>query len=347
MFATLDNFKTKKFHVKFIPSGKPRGQSNGGLPRGRGAALPLGQARGLYPGRSQEIKSRGFSLLEILIATVLGLLLCEVVLQNYQTAKNIYHAQTELAYLGENIRFVDLFLWQNITQAGFAGCRNISELNLHNHASGNFETVSDIYGYDSSHLPGYLLGKVVKGTDVIVVAKASADVTRIVSDVKKGETAIKVEKNPATEGNLFLLISDCKNADLFVAKNHLGKTINLVEGLSNGYGVQSASVGRFDEQAFFISNTARKDEKNRRIYGLYYSTNHGDKHELVSGVADMQVYYGIDNNLGVVNKYLRAKEITDLKLWNKVLSVRIELKTQGRLSLINRRTIYIKLRGRG
>jgi len=55
MFATLDNFKTKKFHVKFIPSGKPRGQSNGGLPRGRGAALPLGQARGSYPGRSQKI----------------------------------------------------------------------------------------------------------------------------------------------------------------------------------------------------------------------------------------------------------------------------------------------------
>jgi len=33
----------------------PRGQGNGGLPRARGAALPLGRAQGVCPGRSQKI----------------------------------------------------------------------------------------------------------------------------------------------------------------------------------------------------------------------------------------------------------------------------------------------------
>src|SRR3972149_9050090 len=115
-------------------------------------------------------KSRGFSLLEILIATVLGLLLIEIVLQNYQSAKNIYRVQTELAYLGENVRFADFFLWQNITQAGFAGCRNISALNLTNHTQKHFKEINDIQGYDSKNLPNYLKGKVLNGTDVIVIA---------------------------------------------------------------------------------------------------------------------------------------------------------------------------------
>ena len=291
-------------------------------------------------------KSRGFSLLEILIATVLGLLLIEIVLQNYQSAKNIYRAQTELAYLGENVRFADFFLRQNITQAGFAGCRNIFALNLRNHTDMDFRDFDAIHGYDSDHLPKYLLGKVVKGTDVVVITKINGDVTRIVNNVEKGARSIEAEQNPATEGNPYLLISDCKNADLFIAKNYLGKTIASKTKLDHAYGIGTV-VSRFEELAFFVSKTDRKDERNQRIYGMYYSIDRGDKRELIPGVTNMQIYYGIGNNLNVVNKYLRAYEVSDDKLWDKVLSIKIELKMQGRLSLINRRTIYIKLRGRG
>jgi HlyD family secretion protein len=45
----------KLMKFKFIPRGLPREQNNGGLPRGRSVALPLGQARGSYPVRSQKL----------------------------------------------------------------------------------------------------------------------------------------------------------------------------------------------------------------------------------------------------------------------------------------------------
>lgn len=47
--------KLLKKQFKFIPRGLPREQNDGGLPRWRSVALPLGQARGSYPGRSQKI----------------------------------------------------------------------------------------------------------------------------------------------------------------------------------------------------------------------------------------------------------------------------------------------------
>ena len=42
-------------YIKFIPRDLPRDKAHGGLPRGRSVALPLGRARGSYPGRSQKI----------------------------------------------------------------------------------------------------------------------------------------------------------------------------------------------------------------------------------------------------------------------------------------------------
>lgn len=291
---------------------------------------------------------RGFSLLEILVATVLGLLLFAIVLQNYLGAKNIYRAQTELAYSAENVRFADFVLWQNIMHAGFAGCRKISELNLNNHTTRYFKEFDAIRGYDSSNVPSYLHGKVVKGTDVVVIVRASSDVTRVARNVGIGATSIKVMQNPATEGNKFLLISDCKNADLFEADNYRGRTIHFKNALGNAYDIKSAEVGRFEELAFFISNTKRTDEKNKPIYGLYFSTNRGDKRELVPGISDMRIQYGIDTkNLGVVNKYLSANEIGDARLWGKVLIVKITVKMQGQTLGLNQRTFYIKLRERG
>lgn len=45
----IDAMPVHKFNIKFIPDGLPRAQSNGGLSRGRSAALQLDQARGFIP----------------------------------------------------------------------------------------------------------------------------------------------------------------------------------------------------------------------------------------------------------------------------------------------------------
>jgi len=287
----------------------------------------------------------GFSLLEILIATFLGLFLLEVILQSYLTAKNIYRAQDELVIFSENIRFSGFILWQTITQAGFAGCRRVSELKLHNHTVMNFDEFTIIRGYGSANIPDYLSDKAVSGSDIVVITKASADFTQITSDIDIGSTSFKVIKNPATKTNPFLLISDCENADLLESNDSLGNRISFTNALDHAYAVKSSQVRSFEETSFFIGK--RLDEKRDPVYGLYFSINRRRRQELVSGISNMEIMYGISSNgLGLVTRYLKASEVDKARLWDKVLSVVIDLKVDSRLLLGAKSRVYIRLRER-
>lgn len=295
---------------------------------------------------SGSVNCSGFSFIELLVAMVLGLLLLEVLLQNYLGAKNLYRDQTELATLSENIRFADFTLWQNVMHAGYAGARRLSELKLDNHTKIDFDLFNAIHGYDTN-LPDYLSGRVIKGTDVIVIAKATSDISKITSDVKAGVKSLQVVQNPATINNNLLLISDCVNADLFAAKNYRGNTIYSEHKLSGVYKAGRSEIARFEELAFFISDTSRIDGKGQPIYALYFSTNRGNKRELVSGVSNMQIYYGVDSReVGRVEKYLKAAMVNHDKLWGQVLSVIIKLTMKSQLLMLEK-NMYIKLRERG
>jgi Tfp pilus assembly protein PilW len=289
----------------------------------------------------------GFTLLEILFAAIIGLILIASLIQNYLSAKNIYHKQIKISRLSENLRFANFFLQQNIMHAGFTGCRKISELDLTNHTNISFEFANSIYGYASNNLPRYLSNKVASGTDVIVIKKATADITAITATSKKENTSIKVLQNPATEANQFLLISDCKNADLFIAENWTGNTITMRNKLNHDYQINNTQVSRFEEITFFISKTKRTTAKNEPIYSLYFSVNQNKKQELISEIISMKIVYGIDaQNQGKVTEYLAATEITNKNLWDRVLSVVITLKPQNGLKLPDQWKIYINLRER-
>ena len=296
----------------------------------------------------------GFTLLEILIASVLGLILIEVILQNYSSAKKIYKVQNEVAHLSEDIRFAGSFLQQSIMQAGFAGCRRISELKLENHTDINFRVSDVIRGYasDSTQMLAALpklAKKVIPGTDVIVITKANSGITKIVKDTTNNATTIKVEQNPTTEANRFLLISDCKKADLFIAKNWKArKTVKFEDELQHPYLENETFVSLFERMAFFISEIDYPTTKKPPVYSLYYLVNHGEKQELIPEISNMQIDYGIDvqgNNK--VTELLKAAEITNRNLWDKVLSVVITLTPQDRLPGLKPWKIYIKLRERG
>ena len=289
----------------------------------------------------------GFTLLEVLLATVISLVLFSVVFRSYFGAKDVYTKQTAMARLTEDIRFANFFLQQNIMHAGFAGCRNLAELNLINHTALDFSEYTVVQGYSSESVPGYLKRIVARNTDVIVITKANSDITEVRADVVIGADRIKVQRHPATNGNQYLLIADCVNAELFVAKNFTGDTVITEDSLHNVYRAGSAQVSRFTELAFFISNTGRVTVANQPIYSLYFSTNRGNKRELITEINDMQIVYGVDiYGQGRVAKYLKAQTITDLKLWDRVLAVVITLQSQHKLRAVKSWQIYIKLRAR-
>jgi len=291
-------------------------------------------------------KHQGFSLLEILIATALGLWLLAIVMQNYLLGKNIYGKAEDLAVLSENIRFADFVLWQNITQAGFSGCKRLTELNVSNHLSSKLMEIKNIRGYSYRQAPKSLSSKVILGNDIIVISKVATEVWYLTVDIKKGTKSFDIDQKINSKRNRWLMISDCVNADLFEINKHHSKTIRFNTPLQHQYKKKNTEVRFFEEIAFFISNTGRKDNKNNPILGLYFSINGGNKSEIISNVSDMKVYYGIDlNNQGTIDKYYSAAEVSDIKLWDKVLSVVITLTFHsGYFS--RQKSLYIKLRGR-
>ena len=298
----------------------------------------------VYPITKQRNNFFGFTLLEVLLAMVISLVLLSVVLQSYSEIKNIYIKQITMARCTEDIRFANFFLQQNIMHAGFAGCRNLTELNLINHTTLDFTVIR---GYSSECVPKYLQRVVAPDTDVIVITKANSDIAEVLADVAVGANRVKVQDHPATSGNQYLLIADCVNAELFVSKNFTGNIVITEDNLHSVYRAGSSQVSRFEELAFFISDTGRMTAANQPIHSLYFSTNRGNKRELISAISDMKIVYGVDiHGQGRVAKYLKAQTVTELKLWSRVLAVVITLQPQHSLLTVKPWQVYIKLRAR-
>lgn len=295
--------------------------------------------------KNQKQFQLGVALVEFLIASFIGLMLIGVILQNYLDAKKIYKTQNEINYISENIRFAELFMHQSITQAGFAGCRKISEFNLSPKNNIAFTNFNVIHGYHSDsimeeNLAKDLKGKIVPNTDLVVIVKANSRITPVRS-INSNKTLITVDENPATDGNLLLLISDCKNAELVIADTPRNKTIILKDPLKHSYNPNTTFISSLERLAFFISET------EQHSYSLYFLINHGKKQELIPKISNMQILYGVDTqNQGRVTQQLKAAEVTNRSLWENVLSVTIKLTPQNQSLKLKPWEIYIKLRER-
>ncbi|MCL5261544.1 MAG: PilW family protein [Gammaproteobacteria bacterium] len=292
-------------------------------------------------------KSNGFTIFETMFALGLGVIILAGVFAVYLSAKKLFQFQERIFTEQAKLNFVTYTLWQNIGMAGYAGCANIQKLKLSDHTNFNFSFANALQGYDSNNLPSYLIDKVRSHTDVFVVKKANGDITRVTENVSRNATTIKVMQNPATQDNSVVLVSDCENADLTTATNLLGQIVILKDKLAHDYYAGLAEAARFDETAYFIGDSARVDDSGNEIYCLYMLINQGNKQELAEGVDNMQVSYGVARtHLNKVDSYLNADTVTKLKLWEKVLSVKILLHTQTPVSSEANYTIYINLRER-
>jgi len=277
-----------------------------------------------------KFKNSGFSLLETMLACAIGLILTASIYQVYLIIKKNYFIETNLSELQENMRYASNILTRNIRAAGFSGCRKIDDLIAEKHftehnSNFNFSLENSIRGFNSKNAPAYLSGKISENTDCIVIQKSDADITNLITNIKPPATTFYVYQNPATQDNKMLFLTDCDYADLFQAKNAGGSIISLDKGkIEHDYNLLDSKLGRFTEIAYFISNTSRKDSFGAPIYALFETINRGNREELVSGINNMQIRYGINHSDEKVSFY-SATEIDQLKLWSQVKCVQIDL----------------------
>jgi type IV pilus assembly protein PilW len=193
----------------------------------------------------------------------------------------------------------------------------------------------------------------VVNSDVIVIRHAAADGVRLggglATQLGQGSTTITLTPTGAAPSRIpgdsdgtplaagaagrdLALITDCSKGDIFrvtaVAGGTTGTpsvTITSNAGLSWGYG-PDAVVFPFREDRYFLRDTGRLNRQNQPVISLYRMAaemNPDNAEELVEGVTDMRMEYGVDSDGDdAADVYMAVNAVTN---WAQVVSVRVRL----------------------
>lgn len=292
----------------------------------------------------------GFGLVELMIALGLGLLLTTAVLQVTLASQRSQHLLEAAARLQESGRYAMNLLTKDIRTAGYMGCPNLRRTPVNVIADDppddfDFSPAGVFKGFDN--IADDNPYRAVAGSDVVVLQRAALPSARLIDKVNPGNASIQIDANPAGLGrNDFVFITDCVNADVFKAasvsaNNNNGNdsaTIVYSRGVTNRYklskiyGLDTQIMG-FQSLAYYVRDTRRVTARGAPIYSLYVSAREFGSGaapaamELVEGVEDMQLTYGVDTDDDrSIDSYRTAADVGD---WTTVMSVRIELLMQS------------------
>ncbi len=288
---------------------------------------------------------RGLTLVELMIAMLLGLVLSAAIIQVFLSTKNVHRMQADLARIQENGRFATEILSRDIRMAGYSGCGNIARVSVNVIASPpsafmTFDSDTFISGLDNAAAGNALGAKA--GTDVIELRGAAAGGVRLYPE-KVMNANVKIDGNPyGFKPGDTLMVTDCVNADVFNAVNvsqaggkvtithsQSGNTSNF---LSKAYG-SDAEMLFYQALTYYVKPSGRTTAAGRSIDSLWVriqGANIGSVAqdvEVVEGVEDLQIQYGIDTTGNrAANEFRAADAGLD---WSRVVSVRFSLLMAG------------------
>lgn len=303
----------------------------------------------------QPTKEYGFSLVELMVAMVLGLLLTAAVLQMFMSAKRTYEFQQELSRIQENGRFAMEFLTRDIRGTDFGGCLNYADTK--SNLAGDLDPdlfAAGLIGRDG--VPGTTTGyDPVLGPDadaIVLQGGRGGGIGVVQTGSSTANSAqIKLDKIDHPIGQTIrtgdiLLVSDCTNAEIFQVSNVRRANRTVVHNANTG--VLPGNKDNFLDD--FYGDGAQVFMGGGIRYWLRTGTggepvlvrgserdgwSGGD--ELVEGVSNLQILYGEDTSGdGSPNYFVPAHQVADMR---GVVSVQIHLLLQSlRDNLIDRAT---------
>ena len=308
-------------------------------------------------------KQQGLSLVELMIAMVLGLVLTIGVIQVFTSASQTYRLTDRVGQLQEDMRFILGRLQNDGRMAGHYGCLVGDPTNNLNPAGTGFTEVSfgsrAITGWEASDSgPGDELNltdalaatwsngtgdtvpvatpatTIVPGTDFFVIN--GADRTNATLGGINGNQVDTVGNSGIDQGAIVLLVTgDCLFGDL-LQKTSNDDANNIAKGNMSGFSPGNTAPGFTADGRVYDGNATAYEYFSTLYYigtgangepGLFrqrLSAVGSPSQELVSGVENMQVLYGLSPSAGVrrATRYVTADNVTD---WNDVVSVRISM----------------------
>ncbi|HEX20317.1 MAG TPA: prepilin-type N-terminal cleavage/methylation domain-containing protein [Acidiferrobacteraceae bacterium] len=190
-------------------------------------------------------RQQGFSLVELMVALVLGLIIMAGVIAVFSSVRNTQQTDTGLTRIQENARFAINIISKEARSAGYLGClRDLTQFQsaLKNAATFQYNFGVGIEGFEADNTqPGAAIvnlattvstwtptldanipssGNTVPGSDVLVIRRISNEGYRLLPNYVSDA---KTFSEPGTELNYktgdILVVTDCERATVFQATN--------------------------------------------------------------------------------------------------------------------------------
>ena len=269
-----------------------------------------------------------------MISLVIGLLLSAAIVKIYADTSQIYKFQSAVSAVQENGRFASTFLRRAVRLAGNFGCSSADADNTVSSTPGIPAHLGFVTGTTAQPIGGSEGGGVagVKGenSDELILRGSTGGGIRLAANGGP-DSDLTVEANSGLTANSFAVISDCDTTHLFEIKGVAGTTISHT-GTTKEYTTdKGARVQEVQAVTYCIGRATAWTAANtlmalRRLINPGAGQNCPNNGvELVEGIQNLQVRYGIDTGGdGFANRYVTAPAAGHAD-WALVKTLRIEL----------------------
>jgi type IV pilus assembly protein PilW len=289
-------------------------------------------------------KQRGVNLVELMVASVIGLILIAGVLSIFVSSKMTYFSNEKMARLQENGRVALNLVSYDVRASGYSGCARAvpftSSLNSSTTLLWNYAI--PLQGFENTGTATWaptvgitLAPAAVDNSDIIVARTVRRDTIamRVESDLAglTSDPAVLTTMASAPTVGQIMMITDCTATSVFQVTGYTAgspnSTIQHASGgsspgnstgeLGNLYRAGSR-VASLQTVIYYVGNDPATGEP-----ALYRQIGAGAAELLIEGVEAIQFAYGLDTNGDrLADQYVAANNVTN---WDNVLSVNYAL----------------------
>jgi type IV pilus assembly protein PilW len=281
---------------------------------------------------------KGFSLVELMVSLVLGGLIIAAVGTVYLGSRQSFRTQDAMARMQEGARYAFETMSVDLRQVGF-GCSSVNTDAVDADANHWF------YNLFKRPLLGFEDGAGLSSSTTATGAIANTDALMVLRADKSRESQLAsatttVNPHGVSDGGWVVVSEVYSDATAYQATSASGSNValNAASALPCKPGAPVAAATNFmllplAGHVYYLRNNAAGEPSLYRETLRANGTT--EAQELVEGVEDMQILYGVDNTQLTLpecpddrcsaDAYLDADQVTAANLWNRVVAVRVRL----------------------
>lgn len=260
-------------------------------------------------------KQKGLTLVELLIASVLGLLLTLGVAQLFVSGSDTFRLAESIGRMQESGRLAQDILGRTIRNADYWGCLNFAEVDsVLDETHANYDP--DLHDFSSPEALQFDIGDGTEGAPGTVMIQLKGARSPGISMTGMNESSATIDVSSLPSGLLadggVVLLTDCTNGVIFQLSGVNETSLNLQHntgasvvpgniksggGCPNGSSSANCFPDSYSSGDIFVPFTERyyiRDDGGRRslVFEGIGGTGVVNRQEIVSNVIDMQVQVG-------------------------------------------------------